>query len=71
MSSTIGSGTPAAAPAGGPARERETPRSAAPWSLIKRFLIAREGSIIVVTVLLTVYFALTLPAFVSTGNRCV
>ena len=68
MSSTIGSGTPAGAPAGGPARERATPRSAAPWSLIKRFLIAREGSIIVVTVLLTVYFALTLPAFVSTGN---
>jgi len=68
MSSTIGSGTPAAAPAGGPAQERETPRSAAPWSLIKRFLIAREGSIIVVTVLLTLYFALTLPAFVSTSN---
>jgi simple sugar transport system permease protein len=70
MSSTTGSGTPTAAPAGGPARERETPRSAAaaPWSLIKRFLIAREGSIIVVTVLLTAYFSLTLSAFVSISN---
>ncbi len=69
MSSTIGSGPPAAAPAGGPAQERETPRrAAAPWALIKRFLIAREGSIIVVTVLLTVYFAATLPAFVSATN---
>jgi simple sugar transport system permease protein len=70
MSSTIGSGTPAAAPAGGPAQERGTPPpgAAAPGVLIKRFLTAREGSIIVVTVLLTVYFSVTLSAFLTTSN---
>jgi simple sugar transport system permease protein len=70
MSSTIDSGTPAAAPTGGPARKREVPRSAAvPLGLVKRFLIAREGSIIVVTVLLTVYFIATLPSsFTGTAN---
>jgi simple sugar transport system permease protein len=71
MSSTIDSGTPAAAPTGGPAPKRGAPRSARPLplELIRRFLIAREGSIIVVTVLLTVYFILTLSsAFTSTAN---
>jgi simple sugar transport system permease protein len=39
--------------------------------LVRRFLIAREGSIIIVTVLLAVYFAASLPAsshFVSISN---
>jgi simple sugar transport system permease protein len=39
--------------------------------LIKRFLTAREGSIVIVTVLLTLYFALSLPAssnFVTVAN---
>ena len=70
MSSTIDSGTPAASPTGGPAPKRGAPRSAAlPLNLLKRFLIAREGSIVVVTVLLTVYFILTLSsAFTSSAN---
>ncbi len=72
MSSTIDSGsTPAAAPTGGPAPQRGAPRGAgsAPLALVRRFLIAREGSITVVTVLLTVYFVLTLSsAFTSTAN---
>src|ERR1039457_7206656 len=71
MSSTIGSGTPAAAPTGGPAPKRGTPRSAAPLplDLIRRFLVAREGSIIVVTVRLTVYFIATQSsAFTGTEN---
>ena len=69
MSSTIDSGTPAAAPTGGSAPKRGAPRGAGtPLALIKRFLTAREGSIIVVTVLLSVYFIATLPDFLSTLN---
>jgi simple sugar transport system permease protein len=38
------------------------------WSLIKRFLIMREGSIVVVTVLLGVYFAATVSQFPTVSN---
>jgi simple sugar transport system permease protein len=73
MSSTAASEPPAPAPAGGPAQERSAPRhAAAPTrALIKRALTAREGSIVVVTVLLAVYFAVSLPSssnFVSVSN---
>jgi simple sugar transport system permease protein len=54
---------PAVAPAGGPAHKRRAPRSVTTLStLLMRFLTMREGSIIVVTVALWVYFALSLPA---------
>jgi len=69
MSSATGNAVPAAAPTGGPAHRREAPRAAAvPLALVKRFLTAREGSIIVVTVLLTVYFSVTVSAFFTGGN---
>jgi simple sugar transport system permease protein len=72
MTSTAASQPPANAPAGGPAHTRRTPRFAAtPLALLRRFLIAREGSIIIVTVLVAVYFAVSLPSssnFVSTAN---
>jgi simple sugar transport system permease protein len=73
MSSTSASEPPTTAPAGGPAHERSTPRSAVgpAWDLVKRFLTAREGSIVVVTILLTLYFAISLPAssnFVTVEN---
>jgi len=72
MSSTAASQPPASAPAGGPAQGRRTPRfAAAPLDLVRRFLLAREGSIIIVTVLVAVYFAISLPAssnFVSSAN---
>jgi simple sugar transport system permease protein len=69
MSATTGSGTAAPAPLGGPAHKREAPRAvAASLALIKRFLTAREGSIIVVTVLITLYFSLTVSSFFTTGN---
>jgi len=72
MSGTVDSEPSTAAPAGGPAHTRRTPRFAAtPLALLRGFLIAREGSIIIVTVLLAVYFALSLPAsshFVSSAN---
>jgi len=38
------------------------------WGLIRRFLTMREGSIIVVTVLLALYFSLSLSVFLSTAN---
>ena len=71
MAETIGSGTPANAPAGGPAHRRETPRIAAslPVPLARRFLITREGSIIVVTLLLLLYFTLTLPLGTLYGSQ--
>jgi simple sugar transport system permease protein len=63
---------PNTAPAGAPAHTRRHPRHAAtPLALLRRFLVAREGSIIIVTVLLAVYFAVSLPSssnFVSTAN---
>src|ERR1700689_70062 len=72
MSSTAASQPPTNAPAGGPAHKRETPRvAAAPLALVKRFLIAREGSIIVVPVRRAVSFAVSLPSssnFVSSAN---
>jgi simple sugar transport system permease protein len=72
MSSTAASQPPANAPAGGPAHTRGTPRlAAASLALVRRFLTAREGSITIVTVLLAVYFALSLPSssnFVSSAN---
>lgn len=58
------------APAGGSAPTRTTPRFA-PGPLVRRLLVAREGSITVVTILLAVYFAVTLPSssnFVSVSN---
>jgi simple sugar transport system permease protein len=67
---TPSSGTPAGAPTGGPAQTRRAPRRASvPLTLVRRFLTAREGSIVVVTVLLTVYFISTLSsAFTSSAN---
>jgi simple sugar transport system permease protein len=38
------------------------------WGLAKRFLTAREGSIIIVTVLLGLYFSLSVGPFFSTAN---
>jgi len=68
MSSTVGN-SPAATPTGGPAQRREAPRVvASSLSLVRRFFIAREGSIIIVTVLLFVYFAATLSNFLDTAN---
>ena len=44
MSDTIGSGTAAAAPTGGPAQTRRAPRPARrAWSLVKRFLTIARG----------------------------
>jgi simple sugar transport system permease protein len=49
-----------------PGASRQTAVSA--MRLAKRFLITREGSIIVVTVLLGVYFSLTVSSFLTTSN---
>jgi simple sugar transport system permease protein len=70
MSSTTDSGTAASAPMGGPAQEREAPHGAltAPLALVRRFLTARESSIIVVTVLLTVYFSVSTSQFFTGAN---
>jgi simple sugar transport system permease protein len=59
----------AAAPAGGEAQPRLTPRAVpSPWGLIKRFLTMREGSISIVTIALIVYFSLSIPAFFTSSN---
>jgi simple sugar transport system permease protein len=69
MAGTTDSGVSAAAPPGGPAHKREAPRGAVlPLTLAKRFLTAREGSIIIVTVLLAVYFTATVSTFFSSAN---
>ena len=59
----------AATPAGGPAHRREPPKLVAgAWSLIRRFLMMREGSIIIVTAVLIVYFSLSVSEFFTTAN---
>ncbi len=69
MSSTTGSDAPAIAPEGGPAHRREAPRAATTaWALVRRFLTMREGSIIVVTAVLIVYFSVTVSTFTTGDN---
>jgi simple sugar transport system permease protein len=64
-------GTPAAdAPApegGGSARWRQAAQQDV-VALVKRFLTLREGSIIVVTAIVAIYFAVSTKAFFSSGN---
>jgi simple sugar transport system permease protein len=61
--------SPVTAPAGGQAHERKAPRAAvAPLTLIRHALTTREGSIIVITAALTVYFSLSLSVFFTTAN---
>jgi len=72
MSGKTGSEAPVIAQAGGSDQKRGTPRFArAARNLVMRFLTLREGSIIVVTIAVWVYFAVTLPAssnFLTYGN---
>jgi simple sugar transport system permease protein len=68
MSSTRTPGeTPAKAPAGDSAA---APRAARPGAkeLALRFLTLREGSIVVVTILAALYFAIKVPTFAKLGN---
>jgi simple sugar transport system permease protein len=54
---------------GAPARKREVPHAAVTaWDLLRRFLTMREGSIIIVTVLLVVYFSTTVSTFFTGPN---
>jgi simple sugar transport system permease protein len=50
----------------GPATSRALASSA--WTLLKRFLTLREGSVIVITVLTILYFSVTLDKFATSGN---
>ena len=50
----------------GPATSRALASSA--WTLLKRFLTLREGSVIVITLLTILYFSITLDKFATSGN---
>ena len=50
----------------GPATSRALASGA--WTLLKRFLTLREGSVIVITVLTILYFSVTLEQFATSGN---
>ena len=50
----------------GPATSRALASGA--WTLVKRFLTLREGSVIVITVLTILYFSVTLEQFATSGN---
>lgn len=70
MASTTASGGPSASSAGGPASPR-TGAGAGPAALgglAKRFLTLREGSIVVVTILVAIYFATSAGHFFSSAN---
>src|SRR3954449_13617014 len=64
------SGVPARAPAADPEQQPERPRAHRPGAreLMLRFLTLREGSIIVVTVLATLYFAVKTDHFFTHAN---
>jgi simple sugar transport system permease protein len=53
-------------PAKGPATSRALAGGA--WTLVKRFLTLREGSVIVIALLTIAYFAITADHFASTAN---
>jgi len=67
VESTAASGPPATAEGGGPGTTTRAPASIA-LDLVKRFLTLREGSIIVVTILLGAYFAASNGTFFTTAN---
>ena len=50
----------------GPANSRALASGA--WTLVKRFLTLREGSVIVITVITILYFSFTLDQFATSGN---
>ncbi len=54
-------------PAGGPARARRTSLPSR-GALLERALSLREGSIIVVTLLVAIYFSLTTSTFLTTSS---
>jgi simple sugar transport system permease protein len=62
MSGKTGSDDPVVAPAGGSAQQRRAPRLGTARTLLMRFLTMREGSIIVVTIAVWIYFAVSLPS---------
>jgi len=67
VAGTAASGAPAQAAPGGPETSRRAPGGVA-VDLVKRFLTLREGSIIVVTALLGVYFAASTTGFFTSAN---
>jgi simple sugar transport system permease protein len=70
MSTSTGSEVPVV-PSGGSAQQRETSRRGTARTLLMRFLTMREGSIIVVTIAVWLYFAISLPSsahFLSYAN---
>jgi simple sugar transport system permease protein len=67
VAAETGTPAPAKPETTGPAQERRSVGSAA-WGLVRKFLLLREGSIIVVTVLVAIYFAATTDAFLTVDN---
>src|ERR1700744_2081045 len=69
MESSTSTRTPGASPSStGPAQSRSRATPGAALGPLKRFLTLREGSIVVVTVAVFVYFAVSTPNFVSGSN---
>jgi simple sugar transport system permease protein len=67
MAVETGRQTPSAEPAEkGPGSSRALGSSA--WTLLKRFLTLREGSVIVITLVTAIYFAATTDRFATTDN---
>jgi simple sugar transport system permease protein len=60
--------SPSASSPSGPAKRRAAGAPGAKLGPLKRFLTLREGSIVVVTVITIVYFAISTPNFFTTGN---
>ncbi len=67
MASASETTVPASAPTGGQAQARKTPGGAA-RRLLRRFLTLREGSIIVVTLITFIYFAINANNFVTADS---
>jgi simple sugar transport system permease protein len=67
VAAETGTPAPAKPEARGPAQPRRSLGSTA-WGLVKKFLTLREGSIIVVTIVVAIYFATSTDAFLTSAN---
>jgi simple sugar transport system permease protein len=67
VAAETGTPAPATPEAKAPAQERRSPGSVI-WGLVKKFLTLREGSIIVVTLIVAIYFATSTDAFLTYAN---
>jgi simple sugar transport system permease protein len=67
VAAETGTPAPATPETKAPAQARRSPGSVI-WGLVRKFLLLREGSIIIVTLIVAIYFATSTDAFLTSAN---